>query len=200
MCIRDRGSAVNDDMHDEVRDEEPPGDDGFDVGLLEEELRQAAAILDPVPAELQQIAVEAFALRDLDARIAELTFDSVVDAIPVRGATDTPRMLTFRAGEVTVDVEVTAQGLRSTPTPWAVSPARPRRAAPSPCGCGPAARSWSRSGCGPEPSDQRAAASTSAANARASRVSPRPAGPPGSVMYRSRRTSIITASTRASAP
>ncbi|MGW1958423.1 hypothetical protein ACWCPI_37720 [Streptomyces sp. NPDC001920] len=98
-------------MHDDLRDEEPPGDGGFDVGLLEEELRQAAAILDPVPADLQQIAVEAFALHDLDARIAELTFDSVVDAIAVRGATDTPRMLTFRAGEVTVDVEVTAQGL-----------------------------------------------------------------------------------------
>ncbi|WP_328884248.1 hypothetical protein [Streptomyces sp. NBC_00299] len=103
-------------MHDEATGEEPvdhngSGDDGFDIELLEEELRQAAAILDPVPAQLRQLAVEAFALHDLDARIAELTFDSVVDAIPVRGATDVPRMLTFRAGEVTVDVEVTAQGL-----------------------------------------------------------------------------------------
>ncbi|MFF4503112.1 hypothetical protein [Streptomyces sp. NPDC001401] len=79
--------------------------------LLEEELRRAAAILDPVPAQLRQIAVEAFALHDLDARIAELTFDSVVDAIPVRGATDVPRMLTFHVGGVTVDVELTAQGL-----------------------------------------------------------------------------------------
>nr|WP_244181567.1 MULTISPECIES: hypothetical protein [Streptomyces] len=107
---------MNDDMHDEATGEEPVGedgfaDDGFDVELLEEELRQAAAILDPVPPQLRQIAVEAYALHDLDARIAELTFDSVVDAIPVRGATDVPRMLTFRAGEVTVDVEVTAQGL-----------------------------------------------------------------------------------------
>jgi hypothetical protein len=102
---------VNDDMHDEVTGEEPLGDDGFDVELLEEELRRAAAILDPVPAQLRQIAVAAFALHDLDARIAELTFDSVMDAIAVRGATDVPRMLTFRAGEVTVDVEVSAQGL-----------------------------------------------------------------------------------------
>ncbi|MGF0175438.1 hypothetical protein ACQF36_34685 [Streptomyces sp. Marseille-Q5077] len=103
-------------MHDEATGEEPvdhtgSGDDGFDIELLEEELRQAAAILDPVPAQLRQLAVEAFALHDLDARIAELTFDSVVDAIPVRGATDVPRMLTFRSGDVTVDVEVTAQGL-----------------------------------------------------------------------------------------
>ncbi|MEV5549705.1 hypothetical protein AB0L35_26810 [Streptomyces sp. NPDC052309] len=86
-------------------------DEEWDTGLLEEELRQAAAILDPVPAGLRQIAVEAYALRDVDARIAELTFDSLVDAIPVRGETDPPRMLTFRAGEVTVDVEVTAEGL-----------------------------------------------------------------------------------------
>lgn len=101
---------MNDDLHDEATDEEP-GDDGYDVGPLEEELRRAAVILDPVPAQLRQIAVAAFALLDLDARIAELTFDSVVDALPIRGATDVPRMLTFRAGEVTVDVEVTAHGL-----------------------------------------------------------------------------------------
>ncbi len=101
----------DDTMDDEHFDEVPLHDEEFDAGLLEEELRRAAAILDPVPAELRQIAVDAYALHDLDARIAELTFDSVVDAIPVRGATDVPRMLTFRAGEVTVDVEVTAQGL-----------------------------------------------------------------------------------------
>jgi hypothetical protein len=86
-------------------------DDEFDGDLLEEELRRAAGILDPVPAALRQLAVEAYALHDLDARIAELTFDSLVDAIPVRGATDTPRMLTFHSGDVTVDVEVTSQGL-----------------------------------------------------------------------------------------
>ncbi|MEV0204681.1 hypothetical protein AB0H97_05725 [Streptomyces sp. NPDC050788] len=87
--------------------------EGEDLGLdlLEEELRRAAAILDPVPPELRQIAVEAFALHDLDAQIAELTFDSMVDAIPVRGATDVPRMLTFHAGGVTVDVELTVRGL-----------------------------------------------------------------------------------------
>ncbi|MFF9127234.1 hypothetical protein ACF09J_28850 [Streptomyces sp. NPDC014889] len=120
---------------------EPPVRDGtFDeedmaAGLLEEELRQAAAILDPVPRDLRQLAVEAFALRDLDARIAELTFDSLVDAIPVRGATDTPRMLTFQAGELTVDVEVTADGLMGQVLP--PQPARievlagPRRPGPA---------------------------------------------------------------------
>lgn len=87
-------------------DEDPAAD-----ALLEEELRQVAAVLDPVPAELVQAALDAFALHDLDARLAELTFDSLVDALPVRGVVDAPRMLTFSAGEVTVDVEVTGDGL-----------------------------------------------------------------------------------------
>ncbi|MGX1566966.1 hypothetical protein [Streptomyces sp. NPDC055506] len=104
-------SDLNGMSDDDAFDEDGWEDEEFDTGLLEEELRQAAAVLDPVPAELQQIAVDAYALHDLDARIAELTFDSLVDALPVRGVTDAPRMLTFRAGEVTVDVEVTTQGL-----------------------------------------------------------------------------------------
>ena len=107
----DDGLYDHDLYEDGLSGEGDFGDEEFDAGMLEEELRQAAAVLDPVPAELQQIAVDAFALHDLDARVAELTFDSLVDALPVRGATDVPRMLTFRAGEVTVDVEVTAQGL-----------------------------------------------------------------------------------------
>nr|WP_234367574.1 hypothetical protein [Streptomyces pluripotens] len=78
---------------------------------MEEELRRAVTMLDPVPDGLRQLALDAYALYDLDAEIAELTFDSLVDAVPVRGVTDAPRMLTFRAGEVTVDVEVTGDGL-----------------------------------------------------------------------------------------
>ncbi|MEU0253973.1 hypothetical protein ABZ299_16025 [Streptomyces sp. NPDC006184] len=96
---------------DEPRRDAVPDEDAYADTLLEEELRLAAAVLDPVPAELLQSALDAYALHDLDARLAELTFDSLVDALPVRGATDAPRMLTFRAGEVTVDVEVTADGL-----------------------------------------------------------------------------------------
>ncbi|WNM32023.1 hypothetical protein RKE30_17195 [Streptomyces sp. Li-HN-5-11] len=87
------------------------GGDSPDAELLEEELRRAAAVLDPVPDDLRQLALDAYALHDLDARIAELTFDSLADAAPVRGAADVPRMLTFRAGELTVDVEVTGEGL-----------------------------------------------------------------------------------------
>ncbi|WP_240468429.1 hypothetical protein [Streptomyces dangxiongensis] len=94
-----------------MRREAVPDEDTHADTLLEEELRQAAAVLDPVPAELLQSALDAYALHDLDARLAELTFDSLVDALPVRGVMDAPRMLTFRAGEVSVDVEVTADGL-----------------------------------------------------------------------------------------
>ncbi|WP_329600247.1 hypothetical protein OIE43_05570 [Streptomyces pseudovenezuelae] len=104
---------MDDDLGDDVLDfgEQALPDEEFALDLLEEELRQATAILDPVPAALRQIAMEAFALHDLDSQIAELSFDSVVDALPVRGATGAPRMLTFHAGEVTVDVELTPQGL-----------------------------------------------------------------------------------------
>ncbi|MET7656528.1 hypothetical protein [Streptomyces sp. NPDC005486] len=104
-------NGMNDDEGDDIFGEVPFVDEEFDHDRLEEELRQAAAILDPVPAELRRAAIEAYALRDLDARIAELTFDSLVDAIPVRGAVDVPRMLTFHTGGLTVDVEVTDEGL-----------------------------------------------------------------------------------------
>ncbi|MFF4018631.1 hypothetical protein [Streptomyces sp. NPDC001843] len=96
--------------------------DEFDAGLLEEELRQAAAILDPVPAGLRQLAIDAYVLHDVDARVAELTFDSLLDAAPVRGARGAPRMLTFSAGELTVDVEIGGDGLMGQ-----VLPPRPAR-------------------------------------------------------------------------
>ncbi|MER6031234.1 hypothetical protein [Streptomyces sp. NPDC001851] len=99
-------------MNDDHRFPEPDAaDEELADSLLEEELRQAAAVLDPVPDALRQLALDAYALHDLDAKLAELTFDSLADALPVRGVTDAPRMLTFQAGEVTVDVEVTGDGL-----------------------------------------------------------------------------------------
>ncbi|MEU3782367.1 hypothetical protein [Streptomyces sp900129855] len=104
-------NGMNDDERDDIFGEVPFVDEEFDHDRLEEELRRAAAVLDPVPAELRRAAIEAYALHDLDARIAELTFDSLVDAIPVRGAEDVPRMLTFHTGGLTVDVEVSGEGL-----------------------------------------------------------------------------------------
>ncbi|MFJ9373271.1 hypothetical protein [Streptomyces sp. NPDC101455] len=101
----------DDEEFTEQEGEQGDGAGEFEDALLVEELRQAAAVLDPVPADLRQFAMDAYALYDLDARLAELTFDSLVDAIPVRGAMDVPRMLTFTAGELSIDVEVTSEGL-----------------------------------------------------------------------------------------
>ncbi|WP_333777187.1 hypothetical protein [Streptomyces sp. IBSBF 3136] len=110
----DVGQGVGEDIEQGPGVNEFDGVDdpvGFDGDVLEAELRRAADELDPVPVELRQLALEAYALHDLDARIAELTFDSLVDALPVRGVPDAPRMLTFRAGGLSVDVEVTEEGL-----------------------------------------------------------------------------------------
>lgn len=151
---------MNDDIDDGTGfgDGTDSGDGpGVEEELLEEELRQAASLLDPVPPALLQAAVDAFALRDLEARVAELTFDSLLDALPVRGAAAAPRMLTFSAGEVTLDVELTEEGLigqvlprpppastssrpparppRSPPTTWAASRPRHHRTAPLPSAC-----------------------------------------------------------------
>jgi hypothetical protein len=85
--------------------------DEAQLAEVEALLREAALVCDPVPHALRDTALAAFALHDLDARLAELTFDSLLDAAPVRGAEDGPRMLTFAAGDLTVDVEVGEDGL-----------------------------------------------------------------------------------------
>lgn len=79
---------------------------------LEEELRRVVAQVDSVPPVLVEAAVGAFAWRTIDADLAELTFDSQVDhdeAALVRG-TQQGRMLSFRASNLTIEVEVTGTG------------------------------------------------------------------------------------------
>ncbi|WP_433239919.1 hypothetical protein ACQPYK_33545 [Streptosporangium sp. CA-135522] len=80
--------------------------DALDAAI-EDELRHAAAIIDPVPANLLQAAVEAYSLNALDVELAELVFDSLIQSAPVRG-TDQPRLLTFRGHGLTLDMEITA--------------------------------------------------------------------------------------------
>jgi hypothetical protein len=72
---------------------------------LEDELRQAADLLDPVPSRLLRDAVQAYTLRTIDAELAELAFDSLAEEDLVRGP-GRPRLLTFRATARTIDVEV----------------------------------------------------------------------------------------------
>ncbi len=79
---------------------------------LTTELRRLAARLDPVPPELLDAAAGAFAWRDIDAELAELVFDSLLDtdeASLVRGAPER-RLVSFAGGGLTIDVEVTTAG------------------------------------------------------------------------------------------
>jgi hypothetical protein len=79
---------------------------------LEEQLRQVAARFEPVPADLLRAAVGAYTWRTIDADLAELVFDSAVDhdgAALVRGSQQ-HRLLSFRAGGLTIDVEIAGTG------------------------------------------------------------------------------------------
>ncbi len=76
---------------------------------LEEELRFAAELFDPVPSHLLQAAVEAYTFRTMDAELAELAFDSLTEPVTVRGG-DSPRLLTFGTPTLTVDLEITFTG------------------------------------------------------------------------------------------
>lgn len=79
---------------------------------LEDELRRLAADQDPVPASLVRAAVDAFGWRDLDAALAELVYDSLLDtedASLVRGSPG-QRLVSFAVGGITIDCEVTSAG------------------------------------------------------------------------------------------
>ncbi|GAA4099345.1 hypothetical protein GCM10022248_83660 [Nonomuraea soli] len=76
-----------------------------DDDMLENDLRRAADLMDPVPAALLQSAVEAFALRSLAAELAALSFDSLAETTTVRSGYGT-RLLSFDGATHTVDVEL----------------------------------------------------------------------------------------------
>jgi hypothetical protein len=89
----------------------PVGQEPDDTDL-EEELRRAVARLDGVPPPLFQAAVDSYTWRAVDAELAELVFDSVVDsgrAGAVRGPGQ-PRLLSFDADGLSIDVEVSGMG------------------------------------------------------------------------------------------
>jgi hypothetical protein len=64
--------------------------------------------IEPAPADAVQAAVDAFAFRDLDSRLAELTFDSwaAEPAVAMRGPRTDARLLSFEFGELSLDVEL----------------------------------------------------------------------------------------------
>jgi hypothetical protein len=75
-------------------------------------LRDVTAKVDPVPAAVTEFARLALGLRTIDAELAELVYDSATDAelaTAVRGG-ESARMLSFAAGAVSVELEVTVAG------------------------------------------------------------------------------------------
>ena len=89
------------DMSDDLGDDE-----------LEAQLRRLAARDDPVPPLLVEAAIDAFSWRDLDAELAELVFDSLLDADEaslVRSGSER-RMVSFKTPRLTIDVEVSDAG------------------------------------------------------------------------------------------
>ena len=75
---------------------------------LERRLRALATEADPPPELVVESAKAAFALRDLDAELAELVADSAVDdpAVLTRAVVSDVRMISFECGTVTVELDV----------------------------------------------------------------------------------------------
>jgi hypothetical protein len=77
---------------------------------LETRLRSLAAEADSPPELLVDSGLAAFAMRDLDAELAELVADSALDeeVVLTRTVLSDVRMLSFECGEVTVELDVEA--------------------------------------------------------------------------------------------
>lgn len=84
-----------------------------DDEVLIERLRRTLATEDPVPGSVMEAAKASLAWRSIDRELAELTLDSAMQRVSgVRSVGDEtePRLLTFQASELTVEIEVTPQG------------------------------------------------------------------------------------------
>lgn len=81
---------------------------------LFEEVHDLLRRTDPVPARVLTAARETLTWRAIDAELAELVYDSLLDSresVGVRGDAS-PRLLTFEGEDVTIDVEVAVIGDR----------------------------------------------------------------------------------------
>lgn len=87
-------------MSDSTMPHAVPSDDDL-VGMLAEALRR----IEPMPEHVADGVRAALAWRDVDAELAELSFDSLMAASGARGD-GADRQLTFRAGDVEIEVTV----------------------------------------------------------------------------------------------
>lgn len=70
-------------------------------------LGRVAAVADPEPGHLLELGRAAFSVRRIDAELAELVSDSVLLAGLVRSGRTGPRLLSFSAGDLVVEIQVT---------------------------------------------------------------------------------------------
>jgi hypothetical protein len=85
-----------------------PEYDDQDTALLRA-LGRAVEAHDPVPADVVAAAKASYTWRTIDAELAELSFDSLLeDSVQVRGH-DQPRLLTFEGASVTIELVVVAE-------------------------------------------------------------------------------------------
>lgn len=77
-------------------------------------LGEVGRAVDPVPAHVLELGRAALALRDLDSELAELVADSAVEMVGVRSASAETRLLSFEAGDLAIEVQVSSVGGRPT--------------------------------------------------------------------------------------
>ena len=82
-----------------------------DDDFLLDELRRVFSAIDPVPEPVQIAARAAIEWQTIDAELAALVSDSMVDEplVAVRGTSE-PRMLTFEVADLTIELEAEAAG------------------------------------------------------------------------------------------
>jgi hypothetical protein len=73
-------------------------------------LRRIAGELDPVPEVVVDNSRAALLTLGLDAELAELLLDSATAAGPVRGEPDQVRLLSFRSGDVSLEMQAEYAG------------------------------------------------------------------------------------------
>lgn len=94
-----------------------PNDNPAPAGPDDELLAELAAVVrqaSPAPDELVQAGAASFTWRSIDAELAELAYDSLLDESALAGvrSADAPRALSFETPTLSVDVEVTESGDR----------------------------------------------------------------------------------------
>ena len=77
-----------------------------DDDVLESELRRLATLADPVPAAVLEVAKAGLAWRTIDAELAELSYDSMLEGAGAGARGGAGRELTFEAGGFVVDLQV----------------------------------------------------------------------------------------------